>query len=263
MRTSLTTAELRMSVPSVFSTVPDSNVSDRYAFIPTTRVMNTLAESNWLPVSAQQTRARNAEGMLYSKHLLRFGNSSLPEINGCSPEIVLVNSHDRTACFLLMAGLFRLICVNGLIVADASFSCFGIRHIGYCADKILDAEARLVKEIPQISERISTFQGITLSAQEKQVLSLKAAEMRWAGNNIPVNPADLLLPRREEDRRDDLWSVFNCLQENLLRGGIKGSGSSRRFTTREIRAVPETVRLNKALWTLAESVRMEKTGSIF
>jgi len=60
-------------------------------------------------------------------------------------------------------------------------------------------------------------------------------------------------PRRFEDRGNDLWTTFNRIQENLMRGGLSGHNrNGRRLTTRPIAGVSENVRLNRALWTLTE-----------
>jgi len=40
-------------------------------------------------------------------------------IDSLVPEIVLTNSHDGYASFQLMAGVFKFVCSNGMIVADS------------------------------------------------------------------------------------------------------------------------------------------------
>jgi len=258
-RIPLTMAELQARAPSVFATTPVSDVSGRYTFVPTTRVVETLGKSGWLPVSAQQTRARSVDGLVYKKHLIRFGNAGLPEINGCAPEIILLNSHDTTSCFILVAGLFRYACLNGLLVADAMFSSFVVRHTGYRDNQIIDAERRIVREFPQINRRISEYQGISLRQPERLYLARHAAALRWPGEHMPVLPENLLTPRRPEDAGNDLWTVFNVVQENLLRGGVHGyTRTSRRMTTREIKSVNAHVSLNRDLWSLAETIRKRR-----
>jgi hypothetical protein len=49
--------------------------------------------------------------------------------------------------------------------------------------------------------------------------------------------------------------VFNRVQENLIKGGVAGrAATGRRTTTRAVGGVTENVKLNKALWTLADSM---------
>ena len=118
-------------------------VSSKYSFIPTNRVLNTLKEAGWIPIKAQESRVRKENKQGFQKHLIRlqninynsFGNlqSPLPQI---TPEIILSSAHDGGASFCLMAGLFRTICANGLIVADSMFGAHKIRHLGYTDDKV-------------------------------------------------------------------------------------------------------------------------------
>jgi hypothetical protein len=52
----------------------------------------------------------------------------------------------------------------------------------------------------------------------------------------------------------DLWTVFNRVQENMMRGGLEGlSANGRRIRTGGIRAMGSTVKVNTSLWELAES----------
>ncbi|MBN3807442.1 DUF945 domain-containing protein, partial [Paraburkholderia sp. Ac-20336] len=75
----------------------------------------------------------------------------------------------------------------------------------------------------------------------------------------PITENQLLAPRRFEDRRDDLWTVFNRVQENLTKGGLHGrSRTGRAMSTRPITGIDENVKLNRALWMLAEAMRQMK-----
>lgn len=72
-----------------------------------------------------------------------------------------------------------------------------------------------------------------------------------------IRPDQLLHPRRADDQRPDLWTTFNVVQENALKGGLVGigwdaQGRPHRSRTREVRGIDQDVRLNKALWTLSE-----------
>nr|WP_253380318.1 DUF932 domain-containing protein [unidentified bacterial endosymbiont] len=73
---------------------------------------------------------------------------------------------------------------------------------------------------------------------------------------VPVTASQILTPRRYEDRQDDLWSVFNRCQENLLKGGLPGrSAKGKRSHTRAVRGIDGDVKLNRALWVMAEELQ--------
>jgi hypothetical protein len=55
----------------------------------------------------------------------------------------------------------------------------------------------------------------------------------------------------------DLWTTFNKVQENVVRGGLRGvrrdeTGRSRRVRSRAINGIDQHIRLNQALWTLSQ-----------
>ena len=56
----------------------------------------------------------------------------------------------------------------------------------------------------------------------------------------------------EADARADVWTTYNVVQENLMRGGLSGRSTTGRNTrTRTIEAIREDVRINNCLWQLA------------
>ena len=72
-------------------------------------------------------------------------------------------------------------------------------------------------------------------------------------------------PRRREDVDRSLWTTFNVIQENVVRGGLQGrkrnaEGRIRRAQTRAINGIDQNVTLNRALWTLAEGMQRLKAA---
>jgi len=82
--------------------------------------------------------------------------------------------------------------------------------------------------------------------------------------HLEVDPQDLLVPHRIEDEHDDLYTVLNVLQENLLRGNISGINkeTGRRFTSREITSIGKDVDVNQGLWNIAERIANIKEPSL-
>ena len=74
-----------------------------------------------------------------------------------------------------------------------------------------------------------------------------------------VQQSQILMPRRHDDDRRDLWSVFNRTQENLIKGGLTGrSANGCRQSTRPVQGIDQNLRLNRALWLLADGMRQLK-----
>ncbi|MGO4484326.1 DUF932 domain-containing protein [Rhizobium sp. 2TAF27] len=65
------------------------------------------------------------------------------------------------------------------------------------------------------------------------------------------------MPRRHDDRANDLWTVWNVVQENAIKGGLRGVGRDdlgrpRRVKSRAVNGIDLDIKLNKALWLLGE-----------
>jgi len=256
--------QLRVIAPSIFANQASNQTSDRYEFIPTSNVVTGLRKEGWLPVLARETKVRKPEKKDFCKHMIRFRRQDDLEksygtvaVNDLVSEIVVVNAHDGTASFQLHAGVFRFVCQNGMIVADTTIENHKIRHSGKMVDDAIEAAYQIVEETPKVFNQIEHFQGITLDTNEQEILAESALTLRWPEEDRPFTAAQMLIPRRRSDQSPDLWTVFNRIQEKMLRGGIRGhkrqaSGRIQRTTSRAIKSVSEDLRLNKALWTLTE-----------
>ena len=112
-------SELREIAPSIFTKKGSDNTSSKYSNIPTDTVIKDLELLGWNVVDAKEVKARKQVG--YQKHLVVFRNNDVV-INGKDgdtvyPQILLTNSHDGKNSFSFQAGLFRMICENGLVIA--------------------------------------------------------------------------------------------------------------------------------------------------
>jgi hypothetical protein len=144
----LTKDAIREIAPSVFTEKADSSsTSKHYVHIPTEQVIDDMASLGWGVVDAKQVKARKSQG--YQKHMVVFGNNDI-SINGkdgdtVMPRILMTNSHDGKNAFQFQAGLYRLVCSNGLVIADAEFANMKIRHMGYDLAELKTVIKRLLK----------------------------------------------------------------------------------------------------------------------
>jgi Domain of unknown function (DUF932) len=116
----LSDEELHRCAPSIFATQPIDTVSEKYSFLPTSSILRGMRESGWLPVRAEQQSVRTEARRGFQKHLIRFARAEHLgswEKNQVRPEVVLLNSHDKSSAYPLHCGLFRLVCSNGMVVA--------------------------------------------------------------------------------------------------------------------------------------------------
>jgi len=254
MSAELSNEQIYKAAPSVFAAEPWHQVSDRYQFVSTLQVVEKLRAEGLVPVKAQQSRTRIPGKSDFTKHLLRFRRSG--DINAAVgdfiPEIVLINSHDRTSSYQLMAGIFRVVCNNGLVAGD-TFDSVKVQHSGSVLNAMIEGTCRIIEEFPQLGDTVKELQSVQLSPRQ-QVAYAKAA-LDLSESSIKLTPDQILRPRRWADNSSDLWTTLNRVQENMVRGGLRGAApNGRRIRTREVASVDGSVRLNKALWTLAEEM---------
>lgn len=249
----LSNGQIAHYAPSVMASEAHHTRGDKYAFIPTIQVIDSLREEGFEPYEIRQTMVRNADKREHTKHMVRMRHVNAITSQEEVPEIILLNSHDGTSSYQIMSGVFRFVCSNGLIAGDL-FENIRIRHSGNVVNDVIEGATRILKESDEVFERIGTYKGINLTYDESNALAVAAAQVRW-GDEAPVNAIQLLTPHRYADRKTDLWTTFNRIQENVLKGGVAGkSTTGRRTTTRAVGGVNENVKLNKALWTLADTM---------
>ena len=254
---------LRRAAPSIFAGQAQPGVSHRYSFLPTSEVVEAMRADGWAPVQAFEQRVNVAERQGFQKHVIRF--QRLDHIDnqtlGHRPEVVLLNSHDRSSAYQLHAGIFRLVCSNGMIIADGTFAHVSIRHSGFQPQQVIDAGAEVLRDVPRLMDGVRGYQDRQLSIPERQAFAEAALLLRYDSlDDAPIAPAKVLEHRRSEDNGRDLWTTMNVVQENMIRGGLKDYSrrkpSGKRFArTRAIAGIDENVKLNKALWHLAETLK--------
>lgn len=253
--------------PSVLATAAHDSRGERYAFIPTIDVLDGLRREGFQPYEVRQTQCRDVGKRAFTKHMVRLRHPDAAATQGLAPEIILVNSHDGTSSYQLLAGFFRFVCSNGLIAGDVCED-IRVRHSGNVVDNVIEGACRVVSNLGQASERIEAYKGTILLPEERTAFADAAAELRWGsdpetGTSLaPIYGHDQLVrSRRTEDNQPSLWNTFNVVQENLITGGLGGrSKNGRRTRTREVGGVTENVRLNRALWTLADKLAKFKAG---
>ncbi|MBV9875066.1 MAG: DUF932 domain-containing protein [Verrucomicrobia bacterium] len=248
---------MRRFAPSVFASQPIEGVSERYSFLPTSSILNGMRENGWVPVRAQEQSIRTEARRRFQKHVVRFTRIEHLrswEKNQVRPEVVLANSHDKSGAYQLHCGLFRLVCSNGMVVSDGTFQRISIKHSGFNPDSVIEVSFKVLNAVPDIMNKVRLFQDRILTDAERLALT-GAADYRWEDlAKAPASPSILLNPRRYRDGIKDLWTTFNGVQENIIRGGQRDRSrrrpdASRMPKSRSIKGIDGTAGASLALKT--------------
>ncbi|CAM3946456.1 uncharacterized protein DUF932 [Kerstersia gyiorum] len=252
--------QIHRVAPSIFAEAPHESRSQRYAYIPTATVLTELRKEGFQPFMVTQTRTRYEDRRDYTKHMIRLRHASQISARGEANEIILLNSHDGTSSYQMLAGMFRFVCSNGLVCGD-TVADVRVPHKGDVAGQVIEGAYQVLHGFDRALESRESMQAITLNEGEAEVFARAALSLKYDDPNkpAPITESQILMPRRFDDRRPDLWSVFNRTQENLTKGGLHGrSANGRRQQTRPVQGIDSDIRLNRALWLLADGLRQLK-----
>tara|TARA_R110002153_G_scaffold2472_2_gene12168 strand:- start:423 stop:1229 length:807 start_codon:yes stop_codon:yes gene_type:complete len=251
-------AAMNEKAPSIFNTKPSDNVSKHYTHIPTTKVISDMRTLGWDVVDVKEVKARKKATIGVQKHLVTFNNPDVV-INGDDgdtvyPQILLTNSHDGKNAFKFQAGLFRMVCENGLVIATESFQDVKMRHMGYTFEELQTNIREMVERLPLTVESMNKMKAIELSQQSAVDFAKRALETRFTEkqiDSININFEELLNPIRKEDEGNDVWSVFNVVQEKLINGDFEYRRGNKLRKARKVKNFSQDQKINKELFQLA------------
>lgn len=265
VQTPLTIDQIAQYAPSAMATHPHESRSDRYTYVPTVNVIEGMIRAGFQPFSASQSRSRIEGKSEFTKHMIRFRHadfSAALTVGEVVPEIILINSHDGTSAYKLIAGMFRLVCSNGLMIADSTTGSVTVMHKGNIIAEVIEASNGIIQNSQKSLEVAQTWGRLQLTDGEQSAFADAAHTLRFADAEgkvtTPITAAQLLRPRRADDNGGDLWKTFNRVQENVIKGGLHGvqrDDKGRRLravSTRQVKGIDQDVKLNRALWQLAE-----------
>lgn len=251
--------QIMQIAPSIFAEDKHESRSERYTYIPTIEVLHGLRKEGFSPFMVCQARTRDAAKREHTKHMIRLRHAS--QINGKEAnEIILLNSHDGSSSYQMLAGIFRFVCSNGMVCGD-TLSDIRVRHSGKIVDNVIEGAFRVLDDFELIDSQKEGMKLLTLNAGEQGAFARAALALKYDDEQtpVPITEAQLLHAKRREDMNNDLWSTFNRVQENLIKGGLRGrAANGRTMTTREVKGIDQNIKLNRSLWILAEEMRRMK-----
>lgn len=256
----LENAQLRKFCPAIFQRTPIDGVSDNYGHVRTIDIIDAMRDNGFDVSEVRQSNRRDENRMPFTKHLLRFnprggdGKTVRPEqVGDVVPQVVMLNSHDRSSGFHLHIGMFRLVCSNGLIVSDSSLvEPLKVRHTSAMVGDIVQKAGVLVKGADGVYRLREEMLKVKLTQKQAIEFATAAMEFRPSRRRGVIDAATLLAPRRKEDELSNLWNVFNRVQENMVMGGTASTTvDGRHVVTRGIGRIERDVQVNSKLWELA------------
>ncbi len=220
--------DLREIAPSIFTQVGSESTSDKYTHIPTDQVIRDMELLGWGVVDAKEVQSRKESTNGFQKHLVVFRNNNVVIKGGDGdtvyPQVLLTNSHDGKNSFQFTAGLFRMICENGLVIATDTFEDVKIRHMGYDFSALQGTIKDMVERLPLTVEAMNKMKSVEMEEEQMFDLAKSFLDIRVEGTENTFDEQaieEVLNVQRKEDEGNMLWEVFNRVQENIIEGNFE------------------------------------------
>jgi len=274
----LTEAQINTRAPAALADGHDEGLSDIYGEVDTKQAIEIMADYGYGVTQAAQKKPRNYKDRLFCEHLLAFSKQdSMPvTAEGVRPEIILYNSRNGMSSLKLFTGAFRFICSNGIVAGDGQVT--KVRHTYQRVAEVEDAIRHAAETLPFIMDMIERYRAINLDDRDVLEFAKNAVTSRWEwleqmsddtrGSYATNSTAQLVGfgVKRREDAQSDLWTVYNRIQENIMRGGApilsvtdkNPTGKIRNASA--IRSPKASIDINQRLWQTAEQFVEDNMG---
>jgi len=224
-------------------------MSARYKTVQTNLIAQKFKDLGFIVDGVYHRRSRVANRAGYGRHMVKLSHPELlktTDHNDVKMQLIVTNSFDGSSAFKIQLGFFRFVCANGMIVGETLES-YRHKHTGMILEELDDSIDRIVAQVKNLSALLSKMKEKNLSTA--QIISFEREAMKLRSDKIQTVE---WTARREEDKPLDLFTVYNRIQEDLVRGGTAATSASGRVRVlREIKGVDKLRELNEKLFDLA------------
>ena len=258
----LTTEDLQKITPSVFAEAPSEKMSSKYTFVPTIQVVQDMISLGWQIGNAFEVKARKDVG--FQKHCVEFFRPDLVierEGETLYPTVILKNSHNGSSTFEFRVGIYRLVCSNGLVIADTEFGKINLKHLSYSFGELAESMFKFISTIDEVIGNVGRLMEKELTSNEAIEFAEKASKIRLLENqSMSIDQVlGLLEIRRNADKGLNLWKILNRVQENIIKGSYfvtTYNAEKNAMVERKARAIKNfdlDLEYNTKLWNLANA----------
>lgn len=266
--------EMRKYYPAIYAESEKETLSSKYLYIPTFKLVEGLEKEGFQVIGAKQSSSRS-DNKEHSKHVVYLTHESLKKDMNVGEELAmlaLTNSHNGLSAFSIDTAFFRLACSNGLLMPTTILNSARIVHKVGMQNDVIEASFRVLNSFESEVSQINEMKRIQLSQDERMILAESAQNLAFDQDQIELNKKlgqdiapKLLTIRRHADQKSDLWTTFNTVQENIIKGGIRvvrenDAGKRTLANTRAVNSIDRDAKLNRELMSLAQKMMNIKSA---
>jgi hypothetical protein len=267
--------QLRRNYPAIFAESEKETLSDKYLYIPTFKLVEGLEREGFKVIGAKQCNTRKVENREFVKHVVYMTHESMRSdlnVGEELPMLALTNSHNGLSAFGIDTAFFRLACSNGLLMPTTTINSARVTHKKGMQNDVIEASYKVLKSFPEQVAQIQNMKSIGMSSDERIIFAESAQNLAFDDEQIELNKKlgrdiapKLLTVRRHADQKSDLWTTFNIIQENIIKGGIRvvrenEQGQRSLARTRAVSSIDRDAKLNRELMMLAQKMMQLKTA---
>lgn len=230
-------------------------LSDKYKLAKTSEMIKNIEGLGFKMDKFVALKVRKKERQGFQKHRVIFTSPLLKATTDGVPQLLLTNSHDGSSSVILQLGFFRFVCSNGLVVGNNVITPIRVRHSGEdFEERLTVAINHIVAQAEKLTASIARLKAKRLTSAEIMSFQREALQKRLGDVKIE----SFYVPSyRREDEEQDLFTVMNVVQENLIRGGARviiedQNGKRKSKSVRRVNSLISQTEINTMLWDLAE-----------
>jgi hypothetical protein len=215
------------------------HIKQKEFYIPTLDLVTKLQDEGWRLSGVAEQRGSNRK--ISNNYVqLQHPDFAIQNKQGkheAFTSITLSNSCNGAQPLQMSLGMFRQVCSNGMIRFDQNAESQKIKHTEINYRDLDRFVTSMNSKANKLLTEVNEMKHKGLSIEDMRKLAIEAARLRY-DNLDKINIDDLFAVNRAEDENNDLWTVFNRIQENL---------------THDVTNMKEDIRLNQQLFSLVES----------
>jgi hypothetical protein len=212
-------------------------IKQKEFYIPTLDVVSKLQNEGWKIQGVDEVRAKNRK--IISNYVqMQHPDFAIKNSKGQDEAIAsltISNSCSGNQPLKLDLGAYRQVCSNGLVRFDAAAKSSKIQHTKINARDLDLFIFDLSNKSNKLMKEINAMKDKNMSYDEIKRLAYNAAKLRFNEDDDKFDIDALLKVNRVEDENNDVWTVFNRIQENL---------------THDVVNKEEDIRINQQLFEL-------------
>ena len=168
-----------------------------------------------------QSKSRIEGKTDFTKHMIRMRHTGQAEAKPEANEIILINSHDGASSYQMLAGVFRFVCCNGLVVGTVSND-IRIPHKGNIQDDVIEGAFRVLDDFEAVDASADGMKALALKPDEERAFATAALALRYGERSegqppAPITVDQLIEARRPEEFGRSLDDLPACPGERIAR----------------------------------------------